>query len=307
MSPPPNADPRTIVSGFLTANALVDVHHNSARDFLTPDAKNRWSDTTVTVVSSEQISNFQHGSVTVHGTKLGTVSASGVYTPVLQGNGTSGTGFEVPFGMKKVRNQWRVDTLASGLILTSDAFQRIYQQRTVYFYDLMEQHLIPDPRYTALSDSLLANWLVGQLASAPRPELQNAMSSELPAQTDPRRISVILGSTGHHRGARRQPTRPRHPRPAGGPARAHPGPGDARFGHVDPRRRAPGRHLLGRQHPLHRVRVRVGEPARAGTGPVLHPQPCRRRCRRQAPAGRTRLRSGRADLGRHRHAAGPGP
>ncbi len=192
VTPAPDADPRTMVRDFLAANALADEHHTSAREFLTPDAKNRWSDTTVTVVASEQISNYVHGSVTVHGQKLGTVSALGIYTPVLQGNGATPVPFT--FGMRKIDDQWRIDTLTSGLILTSDDFQRVYEQHKIYFWDLMEHRLIPDPRYTALSDSLLANWLMGQLASAPRPELQNAVSSELPAQTDARRVTVILGS-----------------------------------------------------------------------------------------------------------------
>jgi lipoprotein LpqB-like beta-propeller protein len=194
IAPSPNADPRTIVRGFLTANALADEHHTSARDFLTPDAKNRWSDTSVTVLASEQVSNFVRGSVTVRGQKLGTISASGIYTPVLQGTGDRGAAFEAPFGMKQVNGQWRVNTLTTGLIITADSFQRSYQQRKLYFYDLMEQHLIPDPRYTSLNRASLADWLVGQLASAPRPELQNAVSNELPAQTDPRRVTVTLGS-----------------------------------------------------------------------------------------------------------------
>ena len=196
ITPAPNADPRTMVTDFLSASATDDARHNGAQGFLTPEAKNRWQDKTVTILDSLKVSNFAHGTVTVTGHKIGSVSASGIYTPVLQGDGSGGVSVPFAFGMKKVKGQWRIDTLESGLILSYAEFQRIYQQRKIYFYDPTEKHLVPDPRYSALTDrSLLANWLVGQLATGPRPELQNVVTnSELPAQTDPRRVPVVLGS-----------------------------------------------------------------------------------------------------------------
>ncbi|PZS16771.1 MAG: hypothetical protein DLM57_09680 [Pseudonocardiales bacterium] len=193
IAPTLNADPRTMVQDFLSANALDN--HATARDFLTPQAKNKWLDTTVTVLDSLRTSNFTNGSVTVRGREKGTVNASGIYTPVLQGDGTGGGLVSFAFVMKKVKGQWRVDTLPSGLILGDADFQRIYLQRKIYFYDLTEKRLVPDPRYSSLTDPLLlANWLAEQLAIGPRPELQNAVSRELPAQTDPRRVAVLLGS-----------------------------------------------------------------------------------------------------------------
>lgn len=195
ITPVPNADPRTVVSGFLSANALADENHADARTFLTSDANNRWSDNTVNVVDALQVGIVAHGSVTVRGRDLGSVNASGIYSPALQGDGSGGVSLSFPFGMKKLKGQWRIDTLNGGLIVSLAEFQRVYQQREIYFYDRMEKHLVPDPRYSALTDPpLLANWLVGQLATGPRPELQNAWSRELPAQIDPRRVKVILGS-----------------------------------------------------------------------------------------------------------------
>ncbi|MFN2518755.1 MAG: LpqB family beta-propeller domain-containing protein [Jatrophihabitantaceae bacterium] len=195
ITPTVGADPRTVVLEFLSANALVNESHANARDFLTPLAKNKWLDTTVTVLDSLQVGNFTNGSVTVRGREKGTVNSAGIYTPVLQGDGGGGVSVSFAFVMKKVLGEWRVDTLTSGLILSDADFQRIYQQRSIYFYDLTEQHLVRDPRYSSLTDpSLLANWLTGQLANGPRPELQNAVSRELPAQTDPRRVAVLLGS-----------------------------------------------------------------------------------------------------------------
>lgn len=196
ITPTRDADPRTMVLDFLAANALVDDHHASAKNFLTPDAKTRWSDTTVRVVDSIQVGNVTNDSVGARGRDMGSISASGIYLPVLQGDGSGGVSVPFAFGMKKVNGQWRIDKLTSGLILSYAQFQQVYQQHKIYFYDLTETHLVPDPRYSSLTDrSLLANWLVGQVTAGPRPELQNAVTnSELPAQTDPRRVTVTVGT-----------------------------------------------------------------------------------------------------------------
>jgi Lipoprotein LpqB beta-propeller domain len=194
-TPALNADARTMVVDFLSANALVDDNHATARGFLTADATSRWSDDTVSVVDSLQVGNPRDGAVTARGRKLGTVSAAGIYTPVLEGDGTGGVVEPFSFRMKKVRGQWRIDALASGLILKSGEFQTLYQQRKIFFYDRTEKHLVPDPRFTALTDpGRLAKWLLGQLIAGPRPQLQAAWTPELPAQSDPRQVSVVLGS-----------------------------------------------------------------------------------------------------------------
>ena len=195
ITPQPNADPRTMVTDFLTASATDDVRHQAARGFLTSDAAQRWADATVTVVDSLRVGNFVDGAVTVTGRPIGSVSASGIYKPVLQGNGSGGTPNSFSFGMKQVNGQWRIDTLQAGVVLAYADFQRVYQQRALYFFDLAERRIVPDPRYTALSDpARLAGWLMGQLAAGPRPELQSGVTTELPAQIDPSRVTVTLGS-----------------------------------------------------------------------------------------------------------------
>jgi hypothetical protein len=196
IAPVPGADPRTIVSDFLAASATDDVHHQAARGFLSPEALQRWSDTTVTVLDATQVSNFVDGAVIVTGRRIGTIAANGIYTPALQGYGAGGIPQPFQFGMKLVGGQWRIDTLLNGVIIDDSAFQRLYAERPLYFFDLAERHLVADLRYTAISDpALLANWLVGQLASGARPELQTSVRSELPAQTDPSAVHVVLGST----------------------------------------------------------------------------------------------------------------
>lgn len=196
VTPAPGAEPRAIVSGFLAGNATDDQHHSAARSFLTPEAKNRWSDTTVTIVDDPRIGNVgTDGTITVSGRQIGTIDASGIYSPTLQGDGTGGGGVQVQlqFVLKRVSGQWRIDTLQNGLLISLAQFERYYQQRVVYFYDLPEQHLVPDLRYTSLQDSsLLATWLMTQLVLGERPSLQGAVRTELPTGSDPRRVTVTV-------------------------------------------------------------------------------------------------------------------
>ncbi len=197
-SPEPGADPRSIVNAFLNANASGDPHHTGARAFLTPEARNRWSDSTITVVDNPQVGNVDaKNRVTVKGQEIGTVDASGVYTPSLRGNGTGSGGVPVTpsFAVTRVRGQWRIDSLQNGLLVSYAQFQQ-YQQRVLYFYDLPEQHLVPDPRFSQLTDpSALAEWLITQEVEGPRDVLQNAVTTELPAQTDPKRVTVDVNGS----------------------------------------------------------------------------------------------------------------
>jgi hypothetical protein len=182
------------VSDFLDASAAMDVL--SARKFLTADANTRWLVSTVTVIDSAfQISTFANGSVTLTARKIGSLNAAGIYTPDLQGDGGGDLPVPFVFGMKSVNGQWRIDTLPNSVILTSDQFDALYTQHQLYFYDLAEQHLVPDPRFSQFTDpTLLAGWLVQQLVTGQATELQNAVINEFPQQLDPRRVTFTLGS-----------------------------------------------------------------------------------------------------------------
>lgn len=192
--PQSGAEPRAIVSGFLSNNAEADAHHNAARAYLTTEANNRWSDATVTVVDDPRISNPDaQNRITVTGDLIGTIDASGIYTGS-QVIGSAGVVKTATFALRKVKNEWRIDGLQNGLIISYSQFQAYYTQRTVYFYDQAEQRPVPDPRFTALQDAgQLSTWLMTQMVGGARPELQEATKTELPAQADPRRVTVTVG------------------------------------------------------------------------------------------------------------------
>src|SRR4029077_6254988 len=119
-SPQPGADPRAVVLGFLAANVSSLPDHNAAKGFLTPEARNNWRDSPVTIVDSYQVKlpDPATDSVTVTANRVGTLDENGIYRTVEQADSS----IQRSFGMKQVNGQWRIDRLSSPglLILLSD-------------------------------------------------------------------------------------------------------------------------------------------------------------------------------------------
>jgi Lipoprotein LpqB beta-propeller domain len=183
VTPQPGSDPRSIVLGFLDANVSNDSRHTGARTYLTSAAAKSWTDTTTSVVGSTPLTgtfNLQNNSVTVTANKVGTLDAHGIYTPVTEGSGS--TPITLTFGLTQVSGQWRINTLNNGLIVDLNDFQQTYKPRPVYFFDQSQKRLVPDLRYSPLTDQTLCGWLLDQLIAGPRAELQSAYTSNLPEQ-----------------------------------------------------------------------------------------------------------------------------
>jgi hypothetical protein len=182
--PPPGAQPRAIVYGFLNASGAADPNDPnlaSARQYLTPGERAGWGDSTATIVDHTQVRNFavakhvptgQTGTITVIGHQVvGTIDETGAYKPFLSGNGDGlgGSNYSQTFGLEKVNGEWRINSVrpAAGLLVTSAQFESFHQYR-VYFYDSNEQDLVPVARYTQLSNPTdLVPWLVQELAAQP--------------------------------------------------------------------------------------------------------------------------------------------
>ncbi|MDQ2795829.1 MAG: LpqB family beta-propeller domain-containing protein [Actinomycetota bacterium] len=197
--PAANADPRAIVSGFLSSNSIDPKNHTSARAFLAPATQRSWSDQTATILDTTDIGTYPVGrasvTILVRGRIIGSLNAAGVYTPSLRGNGANGGGqadtVSYPFVLRKVAGHWRIAGLRPGLLLNLAQFQGFYKERPLYFLDLAAQSLVPDARFTALDGADLDSWLVNQLAAGPRPELRNAVLSDTaPARAAARSVTV---------------------------------------------------------------------------------------------------------------------
>jgi len=183
VTPARGADQHEIVQDFLEQNVSEDGHHTSARNFLTADEAKKWVDTTTSVVTSPTVGvpNLQTNAVTVTANKVGTVDAHGIYTPVTDGSGS--TPITLTFGLTPVSGQWRISTVANGLVVSQDSFLQAYKPRPIYFFDQSQKRLLPDLRYSTLTAQSLCNWLLEQLIAGPRAELASAYTTNLPDPT----------------------------------------------------------------------------------------------------------------------------
>lgn len=193
-APLPYANTMSIVSGFLAANASGD--KRPARLYLTPEEKNKWSDSSGTTILGSldlEPSDTPAGSdtvtVTVTGDLVGTISPSGVFTPNLQGSAPPQSQMVT---LTKVKGQWRISGLTyNGLLISEAQFEQVYQPEFIYFFDQAGARMVPYLRYTSLTDSqLLAGWLMSQLASPPS---ASPTSTDLPSIPDASQVEVTVG------------------------------------------------------------------------------------------------------------------
>lgn len=192
-TPQPNAEPREIVQEFLKANTTEPIDPRGAHEFLSPDEQRKWSDQGVTILDGS-LDNAQVGigvtgsthavSVTVTGTKIGSVDADGVYTAWPAGTGGEGSPWAPAYGLDPLNGQFRISDAPDGLVLYALEFRQYYRPVRLYFLDgVNETRLVPDVRYTALQDSqATATWALNQLINGPQNELAGAVQNEIPRQ-----------------------------------------------------------------------------------------------------------------------------
>lgn len=189
--------PRQIVNEFLHDNSVDPRQHTAARLYLTSAARNRWTDTTATIIADERVGTYQAAKkqLVVTGRIVGKLDADGIFTPYLQASGhaTQGDAAFV-FGIQKVDGQFRISN-PRGLLLTDEQFEQSYRPKPLYFFDLSNRYLVPDQRWSALQGVPLEEWLVGELANGPSDLLQSAVNSDtMPAQANTRNFAVTAGN-----------------------------------------------------------------------------------------------------------------
>ncbi|HZE50231.1 MAG TPA: LpqB family beta-propeller domain-containing protein [Jatrophihabitantaceae bacterium] len=202
-TPQPGAEARKIVQGFLRANIGEPNDPRGAREFLTPDEQRKWSDRTVTILSGSvqdaQVSaatGSVPAMVTVTGTRIGTLGADGTYLPVPAASGGGGQAWSYSYALDVIDGQWRIKDALDGLVVYAADFAQTYKPVKLYFYDLAEQHLVPDLRYTAVtSPQAVASWQLAQLLDGPRSQLDSAVRTEWQNQSAsvPPSVTVSAG------------------------------------------------------------------------------------------------------------------
>jgi hypothetical protein len=173
-SPSPGATPEEIVRGFIDAAASTKPGHPVAREHLTAQARESWSDANgITVISQDYATvTTGAGSVRVTANLVGTVDQRGVFA----------IGDESPFTrqytLEEVDEEWRITDPAGGLVMLEPDFQRLYDPVAAYFLDPTRQRMVPDPRYLITGEAQ-PNALVQRLLDGPSAGLAAGVQNPL--------------------------------------------------------------------------------------------------------------------------------
>ncbi|MGY1740756.1 MULTISPECIES: LpqB family beta-propeller domain-containing protein [unclassified Blastococcus] len=185
LEPEEGATPEEIVRGFIDAAASTARNHPVARQYLTPEAAEAWSDEgTITVLAADYATvTASPGTVTVTADQVGSVDPRGVFSIGVQD-------YTRQFTLAEVDGEWRItDPPDDGLLMLQPDFERIYDQRAVYFVDPTLQRVVPDPRYLIQGDAQ-PTALVERLLAGPSPALAAGVRNLLSGATLVRSVSV---------------------------------------------------------------------------------------------------------------------
>ncbi len=175
--PARNASQRDLLAGFIAAFQSSTGGYAVAREYLTTAFAAKWDPTQVVQVRTGSPRYLQSDDRTIDYafTTSATVNASGAYS-----QGTAPTSLE--FGFTRVGTQWRISSAPNGIVLSDQAFQRLFSKHALYFLDPSSTNLVPDLRW--FPNGTAPTRVVSALLAGPAPWLAGAARSEFPDGTE---------------------------------------------------------------------------------------------------------------------------
>jgi hypothetical protein len=180
-----------IVDGFMDSMTSSELNFATAKKYLTNDAAAQWDPSAgITVLSGSLGSPKLEGNdkvgyqtVTLPGTKAAVVDTKHAYQPA---QGPVHVQFHL---VRDGKNEWRIDGLPDGLVMTASDFQRIYHSANMYYFARLgpdagsdghrRQTLVADPVYLRNeADPLVTT--VSTLLGGPSDWLEPVVSSAAP-------------------------------------------------------------------------------------------------------------------------------
>lgn len=178
--PTRGASPEDIVRGFLRASADFRGDHEVARLYLAPASRQRWNPGTLTTVydrSSLTVDRNDEGAVVVRGTETARIDSEGIY------RASAGDAVvERVLPVERVDGQWRIASMANGLLLSTVDVRETFRQLALYFLSPSRNTLVPElvllPQLPGLTTKLVSRLLRGPTAA-----LRGAVETAFPQGT----------------------------------------------------------------------------------------------------------------------------
>jgi hypothetical protein len=180
--PRANVDDMAIVSGFLEAMSDSQAY-DVARQYMTPEAAGNWKPDAQTVVYDQSPDSLvrKAGGIQLTAKKIATINERGEWFPA-EPNAKA----DFFFKLKKINNQYRVDSVPPGAYLGSNQVDLKLAPRDLYFFNHSHNLLVPDPVYLPqnLPPGQAATQLVQELLKGPTARLGNGVDTMAPPGTD---------------------------------------------------------------------------------------------------------------------------
>ncbi|NPC95933.1 LpqB family beta-propeller domain-containing protein [Nocardioides sp. zg-DK7169] len=180
LPPQPDATPSEIVRGFLDAMMAAPIQANSARQFLTQDARASWTPERATITYVER------GAPVGNGSRLSVDLPAGgdVYDARGAWQGALGPARRtLDFEVVSENGEWRIAEVPDAMIVSEQFFEQRFRRVALYFFDPSARILVPEPVFVPGGDEL-ATTLVDGLLAGPAPGLKQVMRSFVPAGLD---------------------------------------------------------------------------------------------------------------------------
>ena len=164
-----DADPSTILRGFIEAASSPQNDFAIARQFLTAGASESWNPSVVTLIDSgvRPVSELSDTTITIGVDASAVLDAEGRFTQQqtpLQA--------EMIYSFEQRAGQWRISNLPPGIVIDRTTFGQVFRQTSLYFLSPDNRRLVPDVRWFPSRASTTTR-IVKSLLAGPSPWLSS--------------------------------------------------------------------------------------------------------------------------------------
>ncbi len=190
LPPVADASPEVIAEGFLYAMSTYQPGYLAAREYLTPEARERWKpEQGLLICGSGRPIKVDGTEATVDCPLVGRLDSRGKYAPAAKG-------FTHDLGLiKNADGQWRISNPPQGLLISSYLFERSYRALSIYFLTEPGDRLVPEQIYLP-TRAATPKQVLAALLRGPTEWYSKIARSAFPAGTTLNTVDIPVDDAG---------------------------------------------------------------------------------------------------------------